>query len=309
MSEESKFIQDFQTKLSKMSESNSIVNQKILSELQDIQGKVKNVLENIKSLQRKIVECTQKTNSLKQQIQQNQQGIQTLSSASPPNTDQIAVLQKENEQLKQEISKISQTKQQAIDAIQNSIMVLDKYRNSSDADVTSIKGLIDEIKVALTNASTTATTSDESGGLLSGLAALFGSTAPVAPVAAASPVPSGQQQIPLLGPSELEKARAVATEDQRKRQEEEARKIEQQILRDGQMAKGIANFQQDQNERQKIRDEEMARNLQRQEQELRTNEPRRGGKKTRKSKKRRGTTKKNNSKRRGKNKKHSPKKH
>ena len=292
MSEESKFIQDFQTKLSTMSESNSTVNQKILSELQDIQVKVRNVLDNIKSLQRKISECTQKTNSLNQQIQQNQQGIQTLSSASPPNTDQIAELQKENESLKQEIAKISQTKQQAMDAIQNSIVVLDKYRNSSDSDVTSIKGLIDEIKVALTNASTAATTSEssgESGGLLNGIMGLFGSST-VAPAPTVPQVPSGKPQIPLLVPTDLEKARSDATEDLRRRQEEQARQIEQRKIEVGQP--------------QIPRDEQMARDLQQQQQQ-----PGRGGKKTRKSKKRRGTTKKNNSKRRGKNKKRSPKKH
>ena len=285
-----KFIQDFQTKLNDMTKSNSTVNQKILSELKDIQGKVSTILGNIKSLQRKISECTQKTNDVNNQIQQNKQSIQ--SSASP---DQVAALQ--------QIATINQTKQQAMDAIQKSIVVLDNYRNSSDTDVNSIKSLIDEIKAALMTASTAATTSGDSGGVTGFLGALFGSS----PAAAVVTAPLVQEKVP----SDLEIARAEEMEKQKMRVDERTRELKpqekQQINGDRQMAQGIADFQQKQQEQQIPRDEKLAINLQREEniKELQQQATGRGGKKTRKSKKRGGN---NKSKRRGKNKKHLPKK-
>lgn len=318
---DSKFIQEFQTKLDDMTKSNSTVNQKILSDLRDIQGKVSTILENIKSLKKKIVECNQKTNDVSKQIQQNNQSIQ---SSAPPG--QIAELQKQNAELKQQLSVIDQTKKQAIDAIQKSIVVLDNYRNSSDTDVNSIKGLIDEIKAALMTASTAATTgeSGESGGLVSGIMGLFASNpapAPLVPPAAAAvpaaavpaaavaplvPAQLVQEQVP----SVLERARAEEMEKQNRRVEERTRELqpqEKQIIGDRQIAQGIENVQDRMKDRQINRDEQTARDVQRGEmfKELQQRVTDRGGKKTRKSKKRGGN---NKSKRRGKNKKHLPKK-
>lgn len=314
---DSKFIQEFQTKLDEMTKSNSTVNQKILSDLRDIQGKVSTILENIKSLQRKIVECNQKTITVNKQIQQNNQSIQ---SSAPPG--QITELQKQNAELKQQLSVIDQTKKQAIDAIQKSIVVLDNYRNSSDTDVNSIKGLIDEIKAALMTASTAATSSEssgESGGILSGIMGLFGSSPAVAPLVPAPLVPPAAAVAPLVptpplqeqGPSVLERARAEEMEKQNRRVEERTRELQpqekQQIIGDRLMAQGIENMQDRMKDRQITRDEQIARDVQRGEmfKELQQQRPRiEGGKKTRKSKKRSGN---NKSKRRGK--KRSPKKH
>ncbi len=291
MSQDSKFIQEFQNKLNEMTNSNSTANQKILSELQDIKGKVTTVLQNIKSLKQKIVDCDQQTKGLKQQLQQNQQNIQ--SSASP---DQIAGLQQKNAELTQQIGVIEQTKKQAMDAIQQSIDVLNKYTETSNADVSSIKLLIDDIKNALTNASSSNIPSGDSGGITGFLGSLFGSTpAPLAP--------SGQPQMPLLSPTDLEKARIVAAEEQRKRENEQVRQIEQrrnqagepqkdqqQILEDRLYAQKVENMQRKMGQRNIERDEQMAR-------ELQTPIVQPGGKKIRKSKKRLGT-KKNKSKRR-----------
>jgi hypothetical protein len=243
------------------------------------------------------------------QIQQNNQSIQ---SSAPPG--QIAELQKQNAELKQQLSVIDQTKKQAIDAIQKSIVVLDNYRNSSDMDVNSIKVLIDEIKSALMTASTSATSSEssgESGGLLSGFMGLFGSSpapavVPIVPPAAAV-VPLVQEQ----GPSALERAQTEEMEKQNRRVEERTRELQsqekQQIIGDRLMAQGIENMQNRTKDRQITKDEQMAKDLQRGEmfKELQQQRPRiEGGKKTRKSKKRSGN---NKSKRRGK--KRSPKKH
>jgi hypothetical protein len=291
MSQDSKFIQEFQNKLNEMTNSNSTANQKILSELQDIKGKVTTVLQNIKSLKQKIVDCDQQTKGLKQQVQQNQENIQ--SSASP---DQIAGLQQKNAELTQQIGVIEQTKKQAMDAIQQSIDVLNKYTETSNADVSSIKLLIDDIKNALTNASSSNIPSGDSGGITGFLGSLFGSTpAPLAP--------SGQPQMPLLAPTDLEKARIVAAEEQRKRENEQVRQIEQrrnqagepqkdqqQILEDRLYAQKVENMQRKMGQRNIERDEQMAR-------ELQTPIVQPGGKKIRKSKKRLGT-KKNKSKRR-----------
>jgi hypothetical protein len=268
---DSKFIQDFQTKLDEMTKSNSTVNQKILSGLRDIQGKVSTILENIKSLQRKIVECNQKTITVNKQIQQNNQSMQ---SSAPPG--QIAELQKQNAELTQQLSVIDQTKKQAIDAIQKSIVVLDNYRNSSDTDVNSIKSLIDEIKAALMTASTAATSSEssgDSGGILSGLMGLFGSS----PAAAhAPPGPLVQEQ----GPFAVERARAEEMEKQNRRVEERTRELSAQPQEE---TNQLARNQEADTKR---RNQHVIDQLQQQQQATGI-----GGKKTRKSKKRGGNNK------------------
>ena len=308
--EDSKFIQEFQTKLDDMTNSNSTVNQKILSDLQDIKGKVSTILGNIKSLNKKIVECDQKTNTVNKQIQQNNQSMQ---SSAP--SGQIAELQKQNADLKQQLTAIDQTKKQAIDAIQKSIVVLDNYRSSSNTDVNSIKVLIDDIKAVLSNASTAATTSGESN--TGFFASIFGSTAdplvpaivPAVPAVVPAVVPAAQV-VQEQGPSDLERSRADETEKQKRREDERTRELsaqsqEQQIIGDRRLAQGIENMQRkiedskmNNTHRQINTDEQLARNFKRQEPYIR------GGKKTRKSKKRSGN---NKSKRR--HKKRSPKKH